>query len=66
VLESFDCKSNGGEQRDPEGSGDEAEPPCFEAPPLLWGNEKFPRLRRGKAPFVSAPKGREGTSPATP
>ena len=66
VLESFDCKPNGGEQRNPEGSGDEAEPPCFEAPPLLWGNEKFPHLRRGKAPFVSAPKGREGTSPATP
>ena len=66
VIESFDCKPNGGEQRDPEGSGEEAEPPCFEAPPLLWGDQKFPRLRRGKAPFVDAPKGREGTSPATP
>jgi phospholipid/cholesterol/gamma-HCH transport system substrate-binding protein len=66
VIESFDCKPNGGEQRNPEGSGEEAQPPCFEAPPLLWGNEKFPRLRRGKAPFVAAPKGREGTRPATP
>jgi phospholipid/cholesterol/gamma-HCH transport system substrate-binding protein len=66
VIESFDCKPNGGEQRNPAGSGENAEPPCFEAPPLLWGNQKFPRLRRGKAPFVPAPKGREGTAPATP
>jgi hypothetical protein len=66
VIESFDCKPNGGNQRDPEGSGEEAEPPCFAAPPLLWGNEQFPRLRRGKAPFVPAPKGRDGTRPATP
>ena len=66
VIESFDCKPNGGEQRNPEGTGEEAEPPCFEAPPLLWGNQKFPRLRRGKAPFVPAPKGRAGTAPATP
>jgi phospholipid/cholesterol/gamma-HCH transport system substrate-binding protein len=66
VIESFDCKPNEGEQRNPSGSGENAEPPCFEAPPLLWGNQKYPRLRRGKAPFVPAPKGREGTSPATP
>ena len=66
VIESFDCKNNGGEQRDPEGEGEEAEPPCFEAPPLLWGSEKYPRLRRGRAPLVDAPEGREGSSPATP
>jgi len=66
VIESFDCKPNGGEQRDPEGDGEEAEPPCFEAPPLLWGNTKYPRLRRGVAPLVPAPKGREGREPATP
>jgi virulence factor Mce-like protein len=66
VIESFDCRSNGGEQRNPSGSGENAEPPCFEAPPLLWGNQKFARLRRGKAPFVEAPKGRQGRSPATP
>jgi virulence factor Mce-like protein len=66
VIESFDCKPNGGEQRDAAGEGENAEPPCFEAPPLLWGNQKYPRLRRGKAPFVDAPKGREGTAPATP
>jgi virulence factor Mce-like protein len=66
VIESFDCRPNGGEQRDGEGEGENAEPPCFEAPPLLWGSQKYPRLRRGKAPFVPAPKGREGRRPATP
>ncbi len=66
VIESFDCKNNGGEQRDGGGEGEEAEPPCFEAPPLLWDGRKFPRLTRGKAPLVPAPQGREGSSPATP
>jgi phospholipid/cholesterol/gamma-HCH transport system substrate-binding protein len=66
VIESFDCKPNGGEQRNPEGEGEEAQPPCYAAPPLLWGGKKFPRLRSGVAPLVPAPKGREGTEPATP
>jgi virulence factor Mce-like protein len=66
VLESFDCKPSGGEQRNPSGTGENAAPPCYEAPPLMWGNQKFPHLRRGKAPFVPAPVGRQGTSPATP
>jgi phospholipid/cholesterol/gamma-HCH transport system substrate-binding protein len=66
VIENFDCAPNGGEQRNPSGSGENAEPPCFEQPPLLWGREKFPRLRRGRAPFVDAPTGREGMQPATP
>jgi len=66
AIESFDCRPNGGKQRNPSGSGENAEPPCFVAPPLLWGNQKYPRLRRGRAPFVDAPDGREGRSPATP
>jgi phospholipid/cholesterol/gamma-HCH transport system substrate-binding protein len=66
AIESFDCRPNGGEQRDPSGSGENAEPPCFNQPPLLWDKQKFPRLRRGKAPLVPAPQGTEGTSPATP
>jgi hypothetical protein len=66
VIESFDCRPNGGEQRNPSGSGENAEPPCFVAPPQLWGEQKYPRLRRGRAPFVDAPEGREGTAPATP
>ena len=66
VIESFDCKPNGGEQRDPSGSGESAEPPCFVAPRSLFQDEKYPRLRRGQAPLVPAPQGREGTRPATP
>jgi phospholipid/cholesterol/gamma-HCH transport system substrate-binding protein len=66
VIESFDCKPNGGEQRNASGSGENAEPPCFVQPPFLLGHQKFPRLRSGKAPFVPAPEGREGTAPATP
>jgi phospholipid/cholesterol/gamma-HCH transport system substrate-binding protein len=66
AIESFDCRPSGGEQRNPSGSGETAAPPCFEQPPLLWGRQKFPRLRRGRAPFVDAPQGREGTQPATP
>jgi phospholipid/cholesterol/gamma-HCH transport system substrate-binding protein len=66
VIENFDCRPNGGEQSNPSGTGVGAEPPCFEAPPLLFQNQKYPRLRRGAAPLVPAPKGREGTQPATP
>jgi phospholipid/cholesterol/gamma-HCH transport system substrate-binding protein len=66
AVESFDCKPAGGRKRNASGSGETAAPPCFEAPPLVWGNQKFPRLKRGKAPFVPAPKGRAGTRPATP
>ncbi|MEA2330804.1 MAG: phospholipid/cholesterol/gamma-HCH transport system substrate-binding protein [Thermoleophilaceae bacterium] len=66
VIESFDCNPNGGEQRDPAGAGTDAEPPCFVAPAQLFGDEKYPRLRRGHAPVVPAPKGREGNRPARP
>jgi phospholipid/cholesterol/gamma-HCH transport system substrate-binding protein len=66
VIENFDCDPNGGEQRNPSGVGVSAEPPCFVAPPLLFQDQKYPRLRRGKAPLVPAPQGREGNSPATP
>jgi phospholipid/cholesterol/gamma-HCH transport system substrate-binding protein len=66
VIESFDCNPTGGEQRNPSGSGENAEPPCFVQPPQLYQNDKFPRLTRGRAPFTPAPVGREGTEPATP
>ena len=66
VIESFDCDPNGGEQRDPSGTGGNAEPPCFVAPKQLFQDQKYPRLRRGRAPVVPAPKGREGNSPARP
>ncbi len=66
VIESFSCANNGGEQRDASGSGENAEPPCFEAPPQLWGLDQYPRLRRNRAPRVPAPQGTEGTEPARP
>jgi hypothetical protein len=66
VIESFDCNPNGGEQPDPSGVGGTAEPPCFVAPKQLFQNQKYPRLRRGQAPVVDAPKGTEGSSPARP
>ncbi|MGH2761171.1 MAG: MlaD family protein [Thermoleophilaceae bacterium] len=66
VIESFDCNANGGEQRNPSGSGEDAEPPCFVAPPHLYQDDNFPRLTRGRAPFTPAPVGREGNSSAIP
>jgi hypothetical protein len=66
VIESFDCDPAGGEVRDPSGSAVTAAPPCFVAPPQLFQDEKFPRLRRGRAPLVPAPQGRAGNSPARP
>jgi phospholipid/cholesterol/gamma-HCH transport system substrate-binding protein len=66
VIESFDCNPNGGEQRDPSGSGGEAEPPCFVAPRQLFQDQQYPRLRSGQAPLVDAPEGTEGNEPARP
>jgi phospholipid/cholesterol/gamma-HCH transport system substrate-binding protein len=66
AIESFDCRPAGGEVPDPSGSGESAAPPCFVAPPSLFQNQKYPVLRRGQAPLVPAPQGREGTRPATP
>jgi phospholipid/cholesterol/gamma-HCH transport system substrate-binding protein len=66
VIESFDCTPSGGEQRDASGSGGDAAPPCFVQPPELFGDQQYPRLRRGRAPVVDAPRGVEGNSPARP
>ncbi len=66
VIESFDCNPNGGEQVNPSGVGGNAEPPCFVAPKQLFQNQQYPRLRRGHAPVVDAPKGTQGNSPARP
>jgi phospholipid/cholesterol/gamma-HCH transport system substrate-binding protein len=65
VIENFDCNPSGGEQRDPGGTGVDAAPPCFVAPPLLFQDQRYPKLRRGRAPFVPAPEGREGNAPAS-
>lgn len=66
AIESFDCDPAGGEVTEPTGDAETAAPPCYVAPPHLWRDQKYPRLRRGTAPFVDAPRGTEGNSPATP
>jgi ABC-type transporter Mla subunit MlaD len=66
VIESFDCNPNGGEQRNPAGTGGDAEPPCFVAPEQLFQDQQYPRLRAGQAPVVDAPRGTEGNRPARP
>lgn len=68
VIESFDCRPAGGEVRNPiDDSGIRTAPPCFVAPPQLFQNQKYPRLRRGQAPLVPGPiRGdRSGNAPAT-
>jgi virulence factor Mce-like protein len=74
VIESFSCPG-GQEQPNPKDTplpppldflGVGAEPPCFVAPPSLYQGQKYPRLRRGRAPKVDAPRGLEGTEPVRP
>ena len=69
VIESWDCNPAGGEVRDPiDNAGIATAPPCFVAPRSLFQDQVYPRLRRGRAPFVRAPvRGdRRGNSPARP
>jgi phospholipid/cholesterol/gamma-HCH transport system substrate-binding protein len=69
VIESLDCRPSGGEQADPvEAPAIAKAPPCFVSPPSLFQDEKYPRLRRGRAPLVLGPIGgdREGNAPASP
>jgi phospholipid/cholesterol/gamma-HCH transport system substrate-binding protein len=66
AMEAFDCGPAGGERPNPSGTGGTSAPPCFVAPPLLFQDQRYPRLRRGRAPKVSAPAGRAGNSPAVP
>jgi phospholipid/cholesterol/gamma-HCH transport system substrate-binding protein len=69
AIETFDCRPSGGEVRDPiDDAGNSTAPPCFVAPPSLFQDQKYPRLRAGRAPLVPAPVGgdRSGNSPAVP
>lgn len=52
ILESFDCRNAGGEQRNPR----DGVPPCLVAPKSLWDGRQFPRVEQGKAPVVSPPR----------
>jgi phospholipid/cholesterol/gamma-HCH transport system substrate-binding protein len=69
VIESFDCRPAGGRVRNPiDNAGIATAPPCFVAPPSEFQDQKYPRLRRGRAPLVPGPiRGdRAGNSPARP
>jgi phospholipid/cholesterol/gamma-HCH transport system substrate-binding protein len=69
-TEAFDCNTVGGQRVDPEDAtapGQQAgdkRAPCFTAPGSLYDGTKFQKLKRGVAPKVDAPKGREGRTPA--
>jgi phospholipid/cholesterol/gamma-HCH transport system substrate-binding protein len=70
TIESADCSPAGGEKRNPEdatsATPDLKAPPCFLQPPSLYDHKRFVVPRRGRAPLVPAPKGRQGTLPANP
>jgi phospholipid/cholesterol/gamma-HCH transport system substrate-binding protein len=68
IPESFDCKPEGGQLRDPvdSGAGDEKRPPCFVSPPSLYSGKKFNFQRKGVAPNKSAPQGTAGNLPDSP
>ena len=62
--EAHDCKTRGGEQKDPNPA--EKLTPCFIEPPSLWDNHYYPLVRQGFAPNRPAPQGIEGRKPADP
>jgi phospholipid/cholesterol/gamma-HCH transport system substrate-binding protein len=66
VIESFDCKPEGGEKRDPNPGPPTAAQPCFVAPKSLWDGGRFPRLRSRNAPIRPNPPGTTGSEPAAP
>jgi hypothetical protein len=70
AIESFTCPG-GVEVPTPtdtgqKGAGEEAAVPCWVQPPSLFQGQQFPRLTRGRAPVLVAPKSNEGTEPARP
>jgi phospholipid/cholesterol/gamma-HCH transport system substrate-binding protein len=62
--EANDCKTRGGEQKDPDPEKKLA--PCFVEPPSLWDNHLFPLVQQGKAPRTPAPTGTEGRKSSDP
>jgi hypothetical protein len=74
MFESFDCRPNGGEQKDPEDAEETPfpakdgakRPPCFVQPRSLYSGKRFNRLERGKAPLRKPPQGAAGTVTADP
>jgi len=67
TFESFDCKPEGGQLRDPvDTMGSDRRPACFVAPRSLYSGKRFNFQRKGVAPNRSAPQGVEGNAPADP
>ena len=66
IRESFDCKTRGGEQPDPQANP--PLPPCFQKPPSLYGRTLFPLVKQGRAPNIPSPGPSDpaGTEPARP
>jgi phospholipid/cholesterol/gamma-HCH transport system substrate-binding protein len=55
-IETWDCRPSGGEVRNPvDNAAINTALPCFVAPASLFQNQKYPRLRRGRAPLVPGP-----------
>jgi phospholipid/cholesterol/gamma-HCH transport system substrate-binding protein len=69
TIESFTCPG-GKDIPNPTENGQlgnpDAAPPCFVQPRSLFQGQQFPRLTKGRAPIVRAPKGLAGTKPAKP
>ncbi len=66
TFESFDCKPQGGQLKDPVDTMGDKRPPCFVAPPSLYSGKKFNFARKGVAPNKSAPQGTAGNLPDDP
>jgi hypothetical protein len=62
--EAFDCKTRGGEQKDPD--PDAKLTPCFVQPPSLWDNKLYPLVQSGESPNIPAPQGTEGRKSSDP
>lgn len=66
IREAFDCRTRGGEQRDPDPVNKLA--PCYIKPPSLYSNKLYPLVESGVAPNVPSPGAGSaaGTRPANP
>ena len=66
IRESFDCKTRGGTQREPDPVRKLS--PCYPKPPSLYGNTLYPLVQSGEAPNIPSPGPNDpvGTRPANP
>jgi virulence factor Mce-like protein len=66
IRESFDCRTRGGEVREPDPVN--KLPPCYIKPPSLYSRKFFPLVQSGVAPNIPSPgpQNPAGTEPANP